>query len=87
MIILQPKCRLSRDMLVRDEAALSQKIKDKEAVIIIPGEYDIVSIDDACKSVKVEKKNNEIPLNVGLVGIDWVSDNILLKNRERGLNG
>lgn len=93
MIILKPKCRLSRDMLIRDEAALSQKINDREAVVIIPGEYDIVGLDDTCKLVEVEKKYNETPLSE-LVSVDLTSKdsitkigNLLLKNKESGLNG
>lgn len=59
MIILQPNCSLSRDIVARDEAALTQKIKDKEAIVIIPGEYDIVSMDDACEVIEIEKRYDD----------------------------
>ena len=60
MIILHPNCSLSRGIVARDEAALAQKINDKEAVVIIPCEYDIVSMDiAACGVLEIEKVDDE----------------------------
>ena len=57
MIILQPNCKISRDLIAKDEVSLSQKIKSKGEVVIIPGEYEIILMDDTCEIIEIERDN------------------------------
>lgn len=58
MIILQPNRELTRGTIEADEVELSKKLKDD--VVIIPCEYDIVSLADTCELIEIPGTDEKV---------------------------